>query len=89
MEISQQQEEMVLTQHNTLASQVGNGTVSGHALRKQLMQAGWDKRTIATTLGALVTQGRLERVRVNEPSGLFYLAYRRTSPSETGHPNGE
>lgn len=80
MEISQQQEEMVLTQHNTLASPAGNGAVSGHALRKQLMQAGWDKRTIATTLGALVTQGRLERVRVNEPSGLFYLAYRRTSP---------
>lgn len=50
---------------------------SGHDIRLQLLNDGLDKRTIAVTLGELVERKLLERVRVNEPSGLFYMAYRR------------
>lgn len=50
---------------------------SGHDIRVQLLNDGLDKRTIAVTLGELVERKLLERVRINEPSGLFYMAYRR------------
>jgi len=50
---------------------------SGHDIRTQLLNDGLDKRTIAVTLGELVEKKLLERVRINESSGLFYMAYRR------------
>lgn len=51
---------------------------SGHDIRRHLLEQGEEKRRIVETLGELVEQGIIERIRVNEPSGLFYTAYRRT-----------
>ncbi len=58
---------------------------SGHDIRIQLLNDGLDKRTVAVTLGELVEMQLLERVRINEPSGLFYMAYRRVG-DVTGRP---
>lgn len=52
---------------------------SGHDIREHLQNAGLNKKVIAVTLGELVSMQRLERVKITEPTGLFYTAYRRVS----------
>lgn len=58
------------------------GTASGHHIRLALQAAGVGKRDIGVTMGALVEKGVLERVKVVDADGLFYMAYRRVQTAE-------
>ncbi len=57
------------------------GAASGHDIRLVLQAAGLDKREIGVTMGALVENGVLERLKVIDADGLFYMAYRRITLS--------
>lgn len=54
------------------------GVASGHHIRKELLAAGLNKKEIGHSMGALVAKGILERVKVVDADGMFYMAYRRT-----------
>lgn len=54
------------------------GVASGHHIRKELLAAGLGKKEIGYSMGALVEKGLLERVKVIDADGMFYMAYRRT-----------
>jgi NAD(P)H-hydrate repair Nnr-like enzyme with NAD(P)H-hydrate dehydratase domain len=56
----------------------GTGTASGHDIRLVLLAAGLGKKEIGMIMGELVTKGVLERVKVVDADGFFYMAYRRT-----------
>ena len=65
---------------NALAKHASStGTASGHHIRKELLAAGLNKKEIGHSMGALVEKGLLERVKVIDTAGMFYMAYRRTS----------
>lgn len=53
--------------------------ISGHHLRLALLAQGLDKKIIGFGLGALVEKQQLERVKITDPDGQFYLAYRLKS----------
>lgn len=64
---------------NALAKHASStGTASGHHIRKELLAAGLNKKEIGHSMGALVEKGLLERVKVIDTDGMFYMAYRRT-----------
>lgn len=53
------------------------GAAAGHHIRKELLAAGVGKKEIGFSMGALVEKGLLERVKVVDADGMFYMAYRR------------
>lgn len=64
---------------NALDKHASNtGVASGHHIRKELLAAGLGKKEIGHSMGALVEKGLLERVKVIDADGMFYMAYRRT-----------
>lgn len=73
-------EHCVLEQVQRLSSV--QGFVSGHHLRLALLALGLDKKTIGQTLGELVAKNQLERLKVTDAEGLFYMAYRLVRPSK-------
>ncbi len=68
-------EQLVLNALDNNASKAG--AASGHDIRLVLRDAGLGKREIGVTMGALVEKGVLERIKVIDADGLFYMAYRR------------
>ncbi len=72
-------EQLVLNALDKNASKAG--AASGHDIRLVLQAAGLDKREIGVTMGALVENGVLERLKVIDADGLFYMAYRRITLS--------
>ena len=54
------------------------GVASGHHIRQELLAAGLGKKEIGQSMGELVEQGLLERVKIVDADGMFYMAYRRT-----------
>ena len=58
---------------------------SGHDIRQQMLRDGYSKAEAVHALRALVDRGRLERVRVNDADGFFYMAYRPTKESRSMH----
>lgn len=58
------------------------GAASGHHIRLALQAAGMGKRDIGVTMGELVEKGVLERIKVIDADGLFYMAYRRAVIAE-------
>lgn len=71
-------EQLVLNALDKNASKAG--AASGHDIRLVLQTAGLGKREISVTMGALVEKGVLERLKVIDVDGLFYIAYRRVTP---------
>ena len=71
------QEQLVLNALDNNASKTG--AASGHSIRQTLLAEGLGKREIGMTLGALVENGVLERLKVVDANGLFYMAYRRVA----------
>lgn len=53
------------------------GAASGHDIRLALLAGGLSKKDIGVTLGGLVERGVLERLKVVDAEGLFYMAYRQ------------
>ncbi|WP_293007447.1 hypothetical protein [Nitrosomonas sp.] len=70
-------EQLVLNALDKNASKIG--VASGHDIRLALQAAGLGKREIGVTMGALVEKGVLERLKVIDADGLFYMAYRRVT----------
>ena len=70
-------EQLVLNALDKNASKAG--AASGHDIRLVLQAAGLDKREIGVTMGELVEKGVLERLKVIDADGLFYMAYRRVT----------
>ena len=74
---------MVATSFSTYEQLVLNaskaGAASGHDIRLVLQAAGLGKREIGVTMGELVEKGVLERLKVIDADGLFYMAYRRVT----------
>ncbi|PTQ77627.1 hypothetical protein C8R28_10731 [Nitrosomonas ureae] len=70
-------EQLVLNALDKNASKIG--VASGHDIRSALQAAGLGKREIGVTMGALVEKGVLERLKVIDSDGLFYMAYRRVT----------
>ncbi|MFY9178375.1 MAG: hypothetical protein WAO12_01185 [Venatoribacter sp.] len=64
-----------------LANLGEQGFISGHHLRLALLEQGLSKREIGTTLGSLVSRKVLERVKITDSDGLFYMAYRCVAAS--------
>lgn len=56
------------------------GTASGHQVRLALLAAGLGKRDVGVAVNSLVGRGLLERVKVVDAEGFFYMAYRQTQP---------
>ncbi|HTN32709.1 MAG TPA: hypothetical protein VL091_01750 [Marinobacter sp.] len=56
------------------------GTASGHDIRLALLSAGLGKKEIGITVGGLVEKGVLERLKVTDVDGFFYMGYRQISP---------
>ena len=73
-------EQLVLNALDKNAS--GTGAASGHHIRLALQAAGMGKRDIGITMGELVDKGVLERIKVIDADGLFYMAYRRSVATE-------
>lgn len=71
-------EQLVLDAVAKHASQAG--TASGHQVRLTLLAAGLGKKDIGVTVNRLVDKGALERVRVVDAEGFFYMAYRQGRP---------
>ncbi|WP_295624090.1 hypothetical protein [uncultured Nitrosomonas sp.] len=70
-------EQLVLNALDKNASKVG--AASGHDIRLALQAAGLSKREIGVTMGTMVDNGVLERLKVTDADGLFYMAYRRVT----------
>ncbi|MBA3754919.1 MAG: hypothetical protein H0X02_01230 [Nitrosomonas sp.] len=70
-------EQLVLNALDKNASKAG--AASGHDIRLVLQAKGLGKREIGVTMGALVEKGVLERIKVIDDDGLFYMAYRRVT----------
>lgn len=68
-------EQLVLKALATHAS--GSGAASGHHIRQELLKAGLGKKEIGEMMGGLVARAVLERVKVVDADGMFYMAYRR------------
>src|SRR5690554_7924756 len=68
-------EQLVLQALATHAS--GSGAASGHHIRQELLKAGLGKKEIGEMMGSLVERAVLERLKVVDADGLFYMAYRR------------
>lgn len=49
---------------------------SAHAIRQYLTALGLDKREAVEAMASLVNKNLLERVKVVDNEGLFYMAYR-------------
>ncbi len=56
------------------------GTASGHDIRLALLSAGLGKKEIGVTVGRLVEKGVLERLKVTDANGFFYMGYRQITP---------
>lgn len=54
-----------------------SGAASGHDIRLALLAGGLGKKDIGVTLGGLVEKGVLERLKVVDVDGYFYMAYRQ------------
>lgn len=63
-----------------LGGELGQGgVVSAHDLRLALRARQHDKTAIALVFSRLVEQGLIERVKITDADGYFYMAYRQTT----------
>lgn len=54
------------------------GVAAGHHIRQELLAAGFNKKETVHGMSVLVEQGVLERVKVVDAEGMFYMGYRCT-----------
>lgn len=73
-------EQQVLAALDQQAS--STGAAAGHHVRMVLQASGMGKREIGAAVAKLVEKGVLERIKVTDADGLFYMAYRRVQLAE-------